>query len=661
MSTTFTKDPQANVITKEEYEERIEKVFHVLWEALSKSFGPYGAPTLIYNYPYSHITKDGYTIMKNLSMNASESILDQAIADMAADVCGRLNYSVGDGTTSAVIATNSIYKNYRMNKNLLDGGISIPPRDIIKSFNVIKDDVTKRLKEKVTPIRSTDNEELAKNIYDVVYISSNGDEMMSEYISEFYRELGCPSISCELASDGVTKHKLITGYQYDLSIMDKLYINSDDNTMFLDEADIIIFDTKVGEQTYTKIIKPLNEESRKRGRHLIVAAPTYDERAMTRIITRDLNKEFNETKNINLVLTNYRAISAHTRRLRDDFAVLCNTSPINLGMQQSIIEQLKTTPIYEVFNIDNRDDIPNIKNMLCDPNDHPILLYSDNDDISKYTSNGFHSPNLVEDSIRLGYAKNINLGLHKSVFHEFFYNENRYEAILKDAKETMEELQAKYQKLGTFTLEVTQAQQRYYALQLKMGIIEVGADSELSQKMIKDSVDDAIKAAASAFDYGVVKGCNVDLIRSLIESKDDYHFHALKNGENTYQMDQNLVLFDILINGFKDVYRTVLSNAFGEEDIPVKKELIPDFFTERSLVETIYDTIEEKNSVVDLKELIIRYSVSTDTVFDVTTKTFTTEIVNSEQTDEEILKATIELNGLLMIGNQMVITQKHNF
>ena len=49
--------------------------------------------------------------MKNLSMNASESILDQAIADMAADICGRLNYSVGDGTTSAVIATNSIYKN----------------------------------------------------------------------------------------------------------------------------------------------------------------------------------------------------------------------------------------------------------------------------------------------------------------------------------------------------------------------------------------------------------------------------------------------------------------------------------------------------------------------------------------------------------------------
>ena len=48
--------------------------------------------------------------------------------------------------------------------------------------------------------------------------------------------------------------------------------------------------------------------------------------------------------------------------------------------------------------------------------------------------------------------------------------------------------------MGTFNIEVSQAQERLYALRLKMGVIEVGADSELSQKLIKDAVDDAIKA-----------------------------------------------------------------------------------------------------------------------------------------------------------------------
>ena len=92
---SFKKEPAINVISKEEFEVRVGKVFHLLWKTLAKSFGPYGAPTLIYNYPWRHATKDGYTIMKNLSMDASETKVDQCIADMAGDICGRLNYSVG--------------------------------------------------------------------------------------------------------------------------------------------------------------------------------------------------------------------------------------------------------------------------------------------------------------------------------------------------------------------------------------------------------------------------------------------------------------------------------------------------------------------------------------------------------------------------------------
>ena len=91
MNYTFKDDPKINVINNDEFEKRVEKVFHILWETLSKSFGPYGAPTIICNYPFRHITKDGYTIMKNLSFNAAETNVDQAIADMAGDICGRLN------------------------------------------------------------------------------------------------------------------------------------------------------------------------------------------------------------------------------------------------------------------------------------------------------------------------------------------------------------------------------------------------------------------------------------------------------------------------------------------------------------------------------------------------------------------------------------------
>ena len=48
-------------------------------------------------------------------------------------------------------------------------------------------------------------------------------------------------------------------------------------------------------------------------------------------------------------------------------------------------------------------------------------------------------------------------------------------------------------------------------------------------------------------------------------------------------------------------------------------------------------------------------------VFDVTTKRFTNKVINSTQTDEEIVTATVDLISILMTGNQMIVTQKHNF
>ena len=213
----FKKEPAINIISKEEFEIRVEKVFHLLWKALAKSFGPYGAPTLICNYPYRHVTKDGYTIMKNLSFDASETKVDQAIADMAGDICGRLNYSVGDGTTSAIIATNSIYQKYRENREQLTNKFVLP-RDVMRKYEKIKDRVIAKMQDKVLQIRTDDMEQLYRNIYDVVYISSNGDELITSYIADLYKELGAPGISCIKAPDGITKKKLINGYKYNLTI-----------------------------------------------------------------------------------------------------------------------------------------------------------------------------------------------------------------------------------------------------------------------------------------------------------------------------------------------------------------------------------------------------------------------------------------------------------
>ena len=356
-SSAFKSEPMINVISKEEFSKRVEKVFHLLWETLAKSFGPYGAPTLIYNYPYSHVTKDGFTIMKNLSMNTKDTFLDQGIADMAADICGRLNYTVGDGTTTAVIATNSVFKAYR--EAISNGDVAFTntrPRDIIKKYNEIKEEVIDALSKRVASIRTQDMEKLRENIKKVVYISSNADDLLTEYISDLYKELGCPGITSVLAGDGITKKKLINGYKYDIMLKDRLYINSDDKTMTLDNTDIIIFSHRVTIQTYDELLKPLNALCRMRGRHLIVAAPFFDDVAIIQKIAKELRTEYEKKKDINMVLMTYRNSSANARKLLEDFAILANTEVMSQEKEKLIRDDIKRgVNIESLFNLDNRE------------------------------------------------------------------------------------------------------------------------------------------------------------------------------------------------------------------------------------------------------------------------------------------------------------------
>lgn len=672
----FKKEPAINVITKEDFEERVRKVFNLLYNTLAKSFGPYGAVTLIYNYPYAHATKDGFTIAKNLSMDCSETITDQAIADMAINICGRLNFTVGDGTTSAIIATNSIFQNYMKNKDYFTSKL-ILPRDIMAKYEVIKEKVIENLKKKVTTVRTSDREQLSKNIHDVVYISSNGNDEITNYISDMYKEIGCPAITCQTSPDGVTRAETINGYQLKLNLIDRIYINNDDKTMDVKNADIVILSVKVTRDIYERILIPLNEVARSLGRNLIVAAPVYDENTINQRIKPDLVAEYKSQHKINMILTSYRAATSFDRQIIEDFAMLTNTTVIDGPLSRRICEAAGSQRIFEIFNIFDRE-IPGINTCIVgsaqvyaypyDTGDSEKVLADHNDIAYQYMDTEDGTARFpYEKRIRLGFVKSASLGLNKSVFSDFkdsktgftIYDEETYEKVKSEAEEKLNSAIDKYKNLGTFNLEVGQCQERFYALDLKIGIIYVGGDSELSIALLKDAVDDAIKAASSAFYHGIINGCNVSLIQSISE---------LEAEDETEQM-----LINILRDGFRDVYKTVLKNAFSTKymdsnNIDAKTR---EFKENCDYIFGNTDEIFEDNDVLNevlkdphvksVQDVIVEYSVKIGKVFDLSTKRFSTTVINSEQTDEEILKATIDLISLLIVGNQMVITQKHNF
>lgn len=698
-------EPKLNIVKKDEFQKRVSKVFGELGDILSKSFGAYGAPTFIANQAHSTVTKDGYTIMKNLVCDTEKgSPVDKVIYNMADDVCGRLNYKVGDGTTTAIIATNAIYdafvngvaKEAFEKKNFL-------PRDIMARMKVIQEELVERISKEACPIRG--EEDMLKKIHDIVNISSNGDEYITNIITKIYEEIGAPFITCELSSDNRTYMEIVNGYQLRAALTDKIYVNSDDNVAELHDVDVLLFDHKVTKLTYEKIIKPLNNLCRRLQRKLVVIAPIYDQTTMYSEIKRDLMDEFNKTRDINLVLLVYTAMTGTMKKNIGDLAVLLNTEVIDTNYETLLLEKLETAQPHQILDVSGRKikGIYIAAHMGDSTNPNELTMIQD-DGESDYDTG------VREDAFRVGFIDTMKAGFEKTIFSGFHYNEAMYEKILNEAQDDMEETIERYAKLATFSYDVVHAQQRYNSLRLKMAYIEVGGDSSLSQLMLKDSVDDSIRAAESAFQYGYILGCNVTTIREIRKM----YMEKTNVPEDSFtDLDYiDSTILASLYNGFCEVYCKVLDNAYPntkitfalseviekysnlddeqldlwvsnsiiekvkevvgnpniDMDLSIIRKVYPEYFDMKKIRESYNACTKSKDNnlssfevSINLSVILITYSIEANKVFDLSTKTFSSDIINSAQTDMEVLTAVIDLMSILFNGNQLVITAKSNF
>ena len=82
-SLTCTEAPALNVVEKNEFLTRVKTIFGTYNDILKKTLGAYGSPTIITNYPYKDVTKDGYTVCRNIEFDREESSdLDKVIGGM---------------------------------------------------------------------------------------------------------------------------------------------------------------------------------------------------------------------------------------------------------------------------------------------------------------------------------------------------------------------------------------------------------------------------------------------------------------------------------------------------------------------------------------------------------------------------------------------------
>lgn len=731
-------DPvELNVISKDTFEEAARQVFDSYSETLAKSFGPYGAPTLIYRHPFSHVTKDGYTIATSLSTNVAKTYTNQAIANMMTEICGRMNTAVGDGTTTAIVATNSIYRSY-MEKKAWFESKGVMPRNILATFESQKKKIHEQLLKHSKPIHVDlpvmDEDEMVSYIRDVVNISDNGDGTITDTLASLYKKFGMPCITCDKSVDGIEKVEVVEGYRAPFFITDKMYINSDDKTMQLDEADVLVFTCKITENIYDSIVLPTLQISEAMGRHLVMVCPSVDEVLLDRVIAPRLTAEYKQRHDNSLVICCYKAANSYQRKAIEDFAMLCHTEPISRATASAMIQATSpkvampgsneaNTPaeynMYELLGfyrtwcptmyvqvglngermslkiLQHLQDLDSEKKMILAAKEAnilvpgcPVRVNEDNESVI------VDEPTILD----IGYCKDLELGEKSSIVRTFFYDAAMYELHLREAEDNLREVENKYKKLGTFNLEITKAQERLFSLGLQLAHIEVGGDSELAIGMRKDVYDDAIKAAASAYKYGIINGCNVSTIMAIEE---------LLSSDSLTGIDKEILV--LIQDGFIYTYKTVLNNWIPEERVKLHNFTIDEindsiglvyenaesvlmqickvpmhrllgcskqdsFIVFRDIMTKVYTrytrrrrlfngtcTSTDEPTNFSLYDILVEFSIANDKVFDVVNKTFSKSIVNSFQTDDEILTASVDLLSLMISGNQMIVTQRNSF
>jgi len=687
------KEPDINVISKNVMDERVFKVFKQISETLSLSLGPMGAHAIISQNPWYHVTKDGFTIMKNLRYNNQKGYVDNVIAGMISDICGRLNFAVGDGTTSAVVAAYSMYLSFSKNEKKLMKDF-ILPRNMRNRLNELIQDIITNLDKEVIDIKTMPTKKMCDNIRDIVYVSSNADKEMTNIIVDLYEQLGFPAIDVTKSEDGITRGKVVSGFLFPAKLASKIYVNNDNNTQVGSNYDVIIFDHKVGLSVYQSILVPLSKLCLMRGRKLICLAPFYDEVALNGDIANDLNVEFRNRHDITLVLMNYKAMNGEDKKRIADFAMLCNTQIITRALENEWLQNIennivaqqdksnlvpKTLEEIYCINIDHRN-IPNISVLT---NDNSLSIWNEDFDNSKLYELHREEGKLIVD---LGFCGNASLSIDKdSVFSDFCYDVILYEKYIKDAQSDLDAAIEKYKKLGTFNFEIANCQKRLLGLKMKMGTIEAGATSEFSREFVKDSIDDAVKAAESAYNEGIVIGSHVSLMRTIYDMIEET------------DSPTDAFLLGIILTAFKDVRCNILKNGFGDKVTkPIELNsynmglgtflsILSDKLGINVVSEDMDITPEDMDKILDIAyyfstmddelnddsrtyysaiNLITAFEIYTSTCLnldinmddDIPTIHFNRKVVNSKATDREILLTSSDLVGLLITGNQLIVS-----
>ncbi len=252
----------------------ILKGINTLANAVKVTLGPKGRNVLIEkSFGSPTITKDGVTVAKEIEL---EDKFENMGAQMVKEVASKTSDVAGDGTTTATVLAQAIY---REGIKLVTAGHNPMEikRGIDRAVNVVVDELKKMSKE-------TKGQ---KEIAQVGTISANNDDTIGKIIAEAMDKVGKEGvITVEEAKGMETTLEIVEGMQFDRGYLSPYFVTDAERMeCILDEPYLLIHEKKISSM---KDLLPILEQIARSGKPFLILAEDVEGEALATLVVNKL-------------------------------------------------------------------------------------------------------------------------------------------------------------------------------------------------------------------------------------------------------------------------------------------------------------------------------------------------------------------------------------
>ena len=258
----------------EEARSAIKQGVDKLADAVKVTLGPKGRNVVLdKKFGAPTITKDGVTVAKEVEL---EDAYENMGAQMVKEVSSKTSDDAGDGTTTATILAQSIYREGLKNVAAGHNPMALK-RGVEKAVDTVVNAISGLSKE------VSEKTEIAQ----VAAISANNDNDIGELIADAMEKVGKDGvITVEEAKSLETTLDVVEGMQFDRGYLSPYFITDADRMeAVLEDVDILIHEKKISS---LQDLRPVLERTAQQGRPLLIIAEDVEGEALATVVVNKI-------------------------------------------------------------------------------------------------------------------------------------------------------------------------------------------------------------------------------------------------------------------------------------------------------------------------------------------------------------------------------------